>query len=61
MTIQLDGSASATFATPLPLAQGGTGGTTDYVELFGYQGAAAQNTIANALSTYFQAVLVKAI
>ena len=28
MTAIIDGSASATFATPLPVAQGGTGGTT---------------------------------
>ena len=36
-------------------------GTTDFVELFASQSAAAQNTVATATSTYFQAVLVKAV
>ena len=30
MTTSLDGSASAIFATPLPVAQGGSGGTTGF-------------------------------
>ena len=35
-------------------------GTTDYIEIFGSQSAAAQNIVAVAALTYFQAVLVKA-
>ena len=34
-------------------------GSADYVELFGAQGAAAQNTVATALATYFQAALIR--
>lgn len=35
-------------------------GITDYVELFGYQSAAAQNTNASISQTYFQAILIRA-
>ena len=35
-------------------------GSTDYIELWCYQGAAAQNTVANAFLTYFQAILLRA-
>jgi hypothetical protein len=34
-------------------------GTTDYVEAWGWQGAAAQNTTANFSSTWFQGYLVR--
>ena len=34
-------------------------GSTDYIELFGFQGAAAQNTSIGIGNTYFQAVLVR--
>lgn len=35
-------------------------GTTDFIELFAFQAALAQNTVATATSTYFQAFLVRA-
>ena len=35
-------------------------GTTDYVELFAFQGGAVQNTVAGAVATYFQGHLVRA-
>ena len=34
-------------------------GSTDYVELFGFQAAAAQNTVNSPGSTYFQASLIR--
>ena len=34
-------------------------GTTDFIELFATQSAAAQNTVAAATNTYFQAVYVR--
>jgi hypothetical protein len=34
-------------------------GSTDYLELFVRQSAAAQNTVATSISTYFQACLVR--
>ena len=34
-------------------------GSTDYVELFGYQGAAAQNLVTGASITYFQAAMIR--
>ena len=35
-------------------------GTTDYIELFGFQGAAAQNISIGIGNTYFQAIMIKA-
>ena len=54
MTIQLDGSASATFATPLPVAQGGSGGVSAAAALINLQASvpafSAYQTTVQALA-----------
>ena len=54
MSIILDGSASATFATPLPVAQGGSGGVSAAAALINLQASvpafSAYQTVAQSLA-----------
>ena len=62
MTAIIDGSASATFATPLPVAQGGTGGVSAAAALINLQASvpafdvylSAPQTVTSGVSTKIQ-------
>ena len=62
MSIILDGSASATFATPLPVAQGGSGGVSAAAALINLQASvpaidvflSASQTVTSAVATKIQ-------